>query len=86
MLGKPHFVETDLRRTCGGPQDAWAYTLPSGRRGLILLDVTLDCAELFGDPPDLGPVLRVLGLSWDDPRESRNTANFVLEQIEGKRP
>jgi hypothetical protein len=68
MLGDPHFVETDARRTCGGEQDAWAYALPTGHRVLVILDVTAGCGGLFGDPPELDPVLYALGIPEDDPR------------------
>jgi len=39
LLGPPHYIETDPRRTCGGEQDAWAYKLSSGQRVFVLLDV-----------------------------------------------
>jgi hypothetical protein len=68
LLGNPHFVETDPRLTCGGERDAWAYALPNGLRVLVILDVTVSCAELFGDPPELAPVLFALGIPPDDSR------------------
>jgi hypothetical protein len=68
MLGEPHFVETDPRATCGGEQDAWQYRLPTGQRLLIILDVVSEWAELFGDPPNLGPILVALGIRPDDSR------------------
>jgi hypothetical protein len=68
MLGEPHFVETDPTRTCGGEEDGWAYTLPSGQRMLIVLDVPSGFAELFGDPPALGPILQALRIPPNDPR------------------
>lgn len=68
LLGMPHFVETDPRRTCGGEEDGWAYALPTGQRMLIILDATIGCAGIFGDPPDLGPLLLALGIAADDPR------------------
>jgi hypothetical protein len=77
-LGEPHYVETDPRRTCGGEQDSWAYTLPSGQRLLIVLDATTGFAELFADPPELVPVLGALGLREDDPRLARHTKPWAL--------
>jgi hypothetical protein len=68
LLGEPHYVETDPTRTCGGEQDGWAFSLPSGQRVLVLLDVTTGRAALFADPPNAGPALRALGLSREDPR------------------
>jgi hypothetical protein len=68
LLGEPHFVETDPRRTCGGEQNGWAYALPTGHRVVVLLDVTAGCAELFSDPPELDPILLALGIPEDDPR------------------
>lgn len=68
LLGDPHFVETDPRRTGGGEQDSWAYALPTGQRVLVVLEVPTSWAELFGDPPDLAPVLFALGIPPDDPR------------------
>ena len=68
MLGDPHFVETDPTRTCGGEEDGWAYTLPSGQRMLIVLDVPSGFAELYGDPPTLEPILQVLRIRPNDPR------------------
>src|SRR5690349_18893720 len=67
LLGEPHFVETDPRRTCGGEEDGWAYALPSGQRVLVILDVTTGWAELCGNPPEIGPILHALRLSPDDP-------------------
>jgi hypothetical protein len=71
MLGEPHFVETDPRRTCGGERDAWAFRLPSGQRVLVILDVTVEIASLFGDPPEFGPLIQAFGLSPSDARLSR---------------
>jgi hypothetical protein len=68
MLGEPHHVETDPRRTCGGEQDGWAFELPSGQRFLVLLDVIIGWAELYGDPPHPGPILQALGIAPDDVR------------------
>jgi len=68
MLGQPHYVETDPRRTCGGEQDGWAYKLSSGQRILVLLDVTTGWAELYGDPPQVGPILESLEIAPDDTR------------------
>lgn len=68
ILGDPHFVETDPTRTCGGEEDAWAYKLASGQRLLIILNVLSGWAELFGDPPDTSPLLKVLGIQSDDQR------------------
>jgi hypothetical protein len=78
LLGEPHFVETDTRRTCGGERDGWASTLPSGQRVLIILDVTVSVAELFADPPDLDPVLQVIGISANDPRLTRHARPWEL--------
>jgi hypothetical protein len=66
MLGEPHYVETDPRRTCGGEQDGWAYQLSTGQRLLILLDVPMGWAELYGDPPHAAPILESLGIAPDD--------------------
>jgi hypothetical protein len=79
LLGEPHFVETDPRRTCGGEEDAWAYVLPSGQRVLIILIPEIDTAEIFSDPPDLGPVLRALGISPDDPRLERHAEPILMK-------
>jgi hypothetical protein len=68
MLGESHHVETDPRRTCGGEEDGWAYKLSSGQRLLVLLDVTSGWAEVFGDPPQPGPILQFLGIAPDDVR------------------
>lgn len=68
LLGEPHFVETDPRRTCGGERDAWAYRLPSGQRLLVIVDVISECAELCGDSTGLGAILEGLGIRGDDPR------------------
>jgi hypothetical protein len=68
LLGDPHFVETDPRRTCGGEEDGWAYLLSTGQRVLVILDVNRGWAELFGGPPDLGPVLLALRILPNDPR------------------
>jgi hypothetical protein len=78
LLGEPHVVETDPRRTCGGEEDAWGYVLPSGQRLLVVLDVTTAQAELYGDPPDLGPVLRALRIWPDDPRLTRHARPWAL--------
>jgi hypothetical protein len=77
-LGEPHFVETDPQRTCGGEEDAWAFALPSGQRVLIVLDVVIGLAELYGDPPDLVPVLGALGVAPEDPRLGRHAEPFEL--------
>src|SRR5689334_2376869 len=79
MLGEPHYVESDPRRTCGGEQDGWAYTLPAGQRVLVILDVTSGWAELCGDPPDLAAVLEALKLSSGDPRLARHAEPWVLK-------
>ena len=68
MLGEPHFVETDPRRTCGGEQDGWAYKLPSGQRVLVVLDPVIGWAELYGDPPLVEPILQSLAIAPDDDR------------------
>jgi hypothetical protein len=68
MLGQPHDVETDPRRTCGGGQDGCAYKLLSGQRILVVLDVTTGRAELYGDPPQVGSILQALGIAPDDTR------------------
>jgi hypothetical protein len=68
MLGEPHYVETDSTRTCGGEEQGWAYALPSGQRLLIVLAVPVSMAELYCDPPDMGPALAALGIAADDPR------------------
>lgn len=67
-LGIPHYVETDSRRTCGGEEDGWGYSLPNGQRLVVVLDVTSEWAELYGDPPELNPILLALGISPDDSR------------------
>jgi hypothetical protein len=68
MLGPPHYVETDPRRTCGGEEDVWAYKLSSGQRVLVLLDVTRGWSELYGDPPQIGPILEAFAIPVDDAR------------------
>ena len=78
MLGEPHYVETDHQRTCGGEEDAWAYTLPSGQRVIIILDVTPGRAELCGDPPELAPILEALYVSPGDPRLARHAEPFAM--------
>src|SRR5262245_60288677 len=67
MLGEPHYIETDNRRTCGGEEDCWGYALTSGQRVLIVLD-PITGAVLYGDPPNLGPILEALHIPADDPR------------------
>ena len=68
ILGEPHFVETDPRRTCGGEQDAWAYRLSSGQRVLVVFDPVIGWAELYGDPPIAEPILQSLAIAPDDER------------------
>ena len=68
ILGIPHYVETDPRRTCGGEEDGWGYSLPNGQRLVVVLDVTSEWAELYSDPPELSPILLALGISADDSR------------------
>src|SRR5262245_64974526 len=72
LLGPPHFVETDPRRTCGGEADGWAYALPTGQRVLVLFDASFPGAEVWaeicGDPPELDPILGALGIPPDDQR------------------
>ena len=68
MLGDPHYVETDPRRTCGGEQHAWAYRLSSGQRVLVVLDPVIGCAEFYGDPPLAEPILQSLAIAPDDKR------------------
>jgi hypothetical protein len=68
MLGEPHYIETDPRRTRGGEQDAWAYRLSSGQRVLVILDPEIGWAELYGDPPVAEPILQSLGIAPDDKR------------------
>jgi hypothetical protein len=68
LLGEPHFVETDPTRTCGGEEDAWAYTLSSGQRMLVTLEGVAGYAVLYAEPPELSPILEALGIRPDDPR------------------
>src|SRR6516162_9306933 len=68
MLGEPHFVETDSTRTYGGDEDAWAYTLPSGQRVVVVLRVPYHIAVFSADPPELDPFLEALHIQSDDPR------------------
>jgi len=68
MLGAPHYLETDPRRTCGGEQDAWAYSLPSGERVLVVLDPVSGWAELYGDPPLAEPILQSFAIAPNDNR------------------
>lgn len=68
MLGEPHYVETDSFRTSGGEEDSWAFSLSSGQRMAILLQVPYEVAIIYGDPPALLPILGELGLSSDDVR------------------
>ncbi len=79
LLGAPHVVETDPRRTCGGEEDGWAYVLLTDQRVLVVLDVTIDRAELFGDPPDLGPILLALGILADDPRLVPHAESWAMK-------
>lgn len=79
MLGSPHFVETDSLRTAGGDEDAWAYILDAGQRVLIVLEVPYHTARLIADPPEIGPVLRALGIAPDDPRLSHYPEPFRLD-------
>ncbi len=78
LLGDPHYVETDPRRTCGGEEDCWAYVLPTGQRVLVILDVTVGGAGQLADPPDLAPVLFALGISPDDPRLVPHAEPFAM--------
>ncbi len=78
LLGDPHFIETDPRRTCGGEEDFWAYTLPSGHRVVVVVDAPTGGAYLGSDPPDWEPVVRFLGLEPDDPRLTRPAEPFKL--------
>jgi hypothetical protein len=66
LLGEPHYVETDPRRTCGGEEDGWAYVFSSGQR--ILITHEGDWAALYSNLPDLGPILDALKIAPDDPR------------------
>jgi hypothetical protein len=68
MLGEPHYIETDPRRTCGGEQDVWAFKLSSGQRLLVVLDPVAGCAELYGDPPLAESILQSLAIASDDKR------------------
>ena len=81
LLGHPHFVETDPRRTCGGEQDSWAYQLPSGQRALVVLDVIAECAGLFGDPPKLEPLLKSMQISFADHRLARHAEPWPVEAL-----
>lgn len=79
LLGEPHFVETDGRRTSGGDEDCWAYALPSGQRMLVILQVPYRSVQLIADPPDLGPVLEALGISPENPGLNRYPTPFPLD-------
>lgn len=68
MLGEPHFIEKESARTFGGDEDAWAYTLSTGQRVVVLLRVPYNVAVICADPPDLEPVLRALKISPSDSR------------------
>ena len=68
MLGEPHYIETDPLRTCGGNQDAWAFSLQSVQRVFVVFDVTSSWAEVFGQPAELAAVLQALGIQSVDPR------------------
>ena len=68
LLGEPHYIETDSFRTFGGEEDSWAFALPSGQRVVVVLRVPYHGAVLYGDPPELSPILSALGLSSDDSR------------------
>jgi hypothetical protein len=78
LLGEPHYIETDPSRTCGGEQDAWAYTLPSGHRVIVVVDAGPGGAYIGSDPPELAPALRFLQLDSEDVRLSRPTEPFRL--------
>lgn len=74
QLGQPHYIETDPRATCGLPEDWWAFALPSGQRTMISLEDNGSgfChAGIYGDPPELEPILAALSLSVDDSRIRR---------------
>jgi hypothetical protein len=79
LLGEPHYVETDPRRTPGGEQDAWGYRLPTGQRLLVLLDVASGWAELIADPPDLEPVLEAIKPKLEGLRIDRHTEPVALK-------
>jgi hypothetical protein len=71
MLGEPHSVETDTYRTYGGEEDAWAYTLRSGQRVVVILRVPYRVAVFSADPPELDSVLEALHIADDDVRLER---------------
>lgn len=79
MLGDPHYIETDPFRTCGGEEDCWAFTLPSGQRFMIILEVTTARAELYGDPPDAPVILKSLAFSPQDPRITCHAEPWLLK-------
>lgn len=73
LLGEPHFIETDPRCTCGGPEDVWGFVLPSGQRLLFTHEESqFSYAHIYADPADLAPILDALGIGHDDPRVERH--------------
>jgi hypothetical protein len=78
-LGPPHFIETDSTKTAGGEEEVWAYSLTSGQRILIILQVDYRVARLIADPPEIGPVLDVLGITPGDARLNCYAAPFAMD-------
>jgi len=74
LLGEPHFTETDSTRTFGGEEDAWAFTLDSGQRVLVVLRAPYRLAVIHADPPQLEPALHALHIRADDARLQRYPA------------
>ncbi len=57
-----------LQANCSGEEDSWAFSLQSGQRVVVVLRVPYHGAVLYGDPPELPPILSALSLSSDDSR------------------
>jgi len=52
QLGMPHYVETDVRCTCGGEEDQWYYESETGQRLMMQMKVPYGVAVIMADPPN----------------------------------
>jgi|GEM_PF-2713377 len=68
LLGDPHYVEINPHATCGCDEDHWAFLLPSGQRAIVIHTDSQNAAHVYGDPPEVAPILAAFGWRVDDPR------------------
>jgi hypothetical protein len=66
-IAESHSVVQDNRLPGGGDRNTWAFCQRSGHRVLIVFDEATGCAEIFGDPPEVGPILQALTIALDHP-------------------